>query len=275
MRVTRRGFLIGVIGTGVAASPAAWYGAVHEPNDIEVVRRKLLIPRLPSRLDGIKAVQISDLHLKQRGDLHSRLIEQVRTIDPQMILFTGDLIDDKSAIGDAVDIFGSWQPPAGIWAVPGNWDHTATDDDLDVLTNGLKNARVQLLVNTSAQVEDGLWIAGVDDPSGWHDNVGDATRDIPNAAPRILLAHSPDVVHSLADAATFGLVLAGHTHGGQVNLPFFNGAWLKDGPAREYVEGLYQVHGSPMYVNRGIGTTTLPIRIGARPEITEFTFHAG
>jgi predicted MPP superfamily phosphohydrolase len=72
---------------------------------------------------------------------------------------------------------------------------------------------------------------------------------------------------------SFGLILAGHTHGGQVNLPFFNGAWLKDGPSQRYIEGLFDVHGSPLYVNRGIGTTTLPVRIGSRPEITHLTFH--
>ena len=219
-------------------------------------------------------VQISDLHLKGASDLHSRLVDEVRRLDPAMILFTGDLIDDQSALNDAVDIFKSWQPPAGIWAVPGNWDHTATGDQLEIISNRLKDAKVRMLVNESAQLEDGLWIAGVDDPSSWNDDPREAIQDIPSGTAQILLAHSPDIVHSLEGGPTFGLILAGHTHGGQVILPFFNGAWLKDGPAREYIEGLYEVHGSPMYVNRGIGTTTLPIRIGARPEITEFTFHA-
>ena len=274
MKVTRRGFLLGAIGVGVAATPAAWYGAVYEPKDIEIVRRRVMIPKLPSKLQGMTAVQISDLHLKGGGDIKSEIVDKVRGLKPGMIFFTGDLIDNQSAMGDAVDIFRSWDPPGGIWAVPGNWDHTATEDHVDILESRLKDAKVQMLQNKSAQLETGLWIAGVDDPSGWHDDMAEAIRDIPTGSARILLAHSPDVVHGIEDAK-FGLILAGHTHGGQVNLPFFSGAWLKDGPARDYVQGMYSVNGSPLYVNRGIGTTTLPIRIGARPEITHFTFDAG
>lgn len=257
----------------MATTPVGVYGAVYEPNDIEIVRRKVVIPKLPSRLDGMTAVQISDLHLSGNGDLHAHMADQVRNLKPDTILFTGDLIDDESAIGDAIDIFRGWEPPFGIWAVPGNWDHTATGDTIDILVNRLKPAKVRFLVNESAQLEDGLWIAGVDDPSSSLEDIASAVDGIPASAPRILLAHSPDIVTSLQDN-TFGLVLAGHTHGGQVNLPFFNGAWLKDGPSSEYIQGLYDVYGSPLYVNRGIGTTKLPIRIGARPEITHFTFHA-
>ena len=274
MRLTRRGFLLGCIAVGVAATPVGAYGAIYEPNDIEIVRRRVVIPRLSSRIDGMTAVQISDLHLSGNGDLHTHMVDQVRQLNPDAILFTGDLIDDTSAIGDAIEIFGSWHPPAGVWAVPGNWDHTATADSVDLLASQLKSAKVRFLVNESAQLEDGLWIAGVDDPSSSLDDLSAATESIPSNVPRILLAHSPDIVDSLKDT-TFGLVLAGHTHGGQVNLPFFNGAWLKDGPSSEYIQGLYDVHGSPLYVNRGIGTTKVPIRIGARPEITHFTFHAG
>ena len=70
-------------------------------------------------------------------------------------------------------------------------------------------------------------------------------------------------------------MLAGHTHGGQVDLPFFNGAWILNGPSSQYVRGFYDnVNGSPLYVNRGIGTAKIPIRLGSRPEITHFTFHA-
>lgn len=271
--MSRRGFLFGCVGVGIAATPVGVYGAVYEPNDIEIVRRKIVIPRLPSRVDGLTAVQISDLHLSGNGDLHQRMVDQVRKLNPNAVLFTGDLIDDQSAIGDAIDIFRGLQPPSGIWAVPGNWDHTATGDAIDILVNRLKPAKVRFLVNESEQLDDGLWIAGVDDPSSSLEDISSAVDGIPASAARILLAHSPDIVTSLQENA-FGLVLAGHTHGGQVNLPFFNGAWLKDGPSSEYIQGLYDVFGSPLYVNRGIGTTKLPIRIGARPEITHFTFHA-
>ena len=272
MRVTRRGFLLGVVGLGLAATPAALYSAVYEPNDIEITRRSIRIAKLPSSLEGMTAVQISDLHLKGDGNTHSRMVEMVRSLKPDAIFFTGDLVDSSSAVNDAVEVFRSWQPPLGTLAVPGNWDHNA--EAVDLLSSRLKPAKVRFLVNESAQLAHGLWIAGVDDPSSAFQDLGAAIADIPTGAPRILLAHSPDIADDVK-GTNFGLILAGHTHGGQVNLPFFNGAWLLDGPSHRYVEGLFDVHGSPLYVNRGIGMTKLPVRIGSRPEITQFTFHAG
>src|SRR5207245_7009695 len=98
MRVTRRGFLLGAIGVGVATTPAAWYGAVYEPKDVEIVRRRVAIPKLPSKLQGLTAVQISDLHLKGGGDVKSEIVDKVRELKPRVIFFTGDLIDDQSAL---------------------------------------------------------------------------------------------------------------------------------------------------------------------------------
>jgi predicted MPP superfamily phosphohydrolase len=138
----------------------------------------------------------------------------------------------------------------------------------------LPAARVRLLINENARLEDGVWIVGVDDPATANDDLPGAVNAVPTAATRLLLAHSPDIVPELK-IARFDLVLCGHTHGGQVDLPFLNGAWLKDGPTRDYVHGFYSANGSRMYVNRGIGTTTLPVRVACRPELTVFTLHAG
>jgi len=270
---SRRQFLIGCVGVAALASPGVWYGAIYEPGDIELVRRTAQIRDLPSRLNGLTAVQISDLHLDRASDVHQQMIATINSLKPDLVFFTGDLVDDRSAIGDATDIFRQLHPPAGIWAVPGNWDHTA--DAVDALKAELTDANVRFLVNESAELEAGLWIVGVDDPASSMDDVSTALDGVVSGAPRILLAHAPDIADNIVDSPPFDLILVGHTHGGQVNLPVFSGTWLHRGSAgAEYVRGLYQVHGSPMYVNRGIGTTGIPIRIGSRPEITHFTFHA-
>jgi predicted MPP superfamily phosphohydrolase len=122
-------------------------------------------------------------------------------------------------------------------------------------------------------VEDGFWIVGVDDPTGRFDDLRGALDGVPDGATRILLGHSPDIVERIAHSP-FDLVLVGHTHGGQVNLPLLKDVWLSDDAARRYSAGLYAVGGSQLYVNRGIGTFPLPIRIGSRPEVTHLTFHA-
>jgi uncharacterized protein len=270
---SRRQFLAGCLGVAAAAvTPVAWYGGVYEPGDIEVVRRTARIRNLPSRLNGLTAVQISDLHLHHAADAHQHMVDMIKSLKPDVVFFTGDLVDERSAIGEALDIFRQLQPPRGIWAVPGNWDHTA--DAVEALNAEMGAAKVRFLINQSAELDAGLWIVGVDDPASSMDEVSTALEGVPDGAPRLLLAHAPDIADNIVDAPPFDLILVGHTHGGQVNLPLFNGTWLHHGASAEYVRGLYQAHGSPMYVNRGIGMTAVPIRIGSRPEITHFTFNA-
>lgn len=272
MAVSRRQFLIGsAASAAVVAVPTAWYAALFEPQDIEVVRRTHFIHGLSSNFEGFSLVQVSDLHIQRTSELHVKMIQLVQDLKPNALIMTGDFVDVRSAVGEAVDLLSNVRPSHGIWAVPGNWDHTA--DAVDDLQSQLGAAGGQLLINNSAPLDTGLWLAGVDDPSSDHDNLDTAVEDIPSHVSRILLAHSPDIVRSL-DQHQFDLVMCGHTHGGQVNLPVLNGAWLKEGPTRVYVQGMYSVHGSPVYVNRGIGTTSLPIRIACRPEITQWTLRA-
>jgi predicted MPP superfamily phosphohydrolase len=130
-----------------------------------------------------------------------------------------------------------------------------------------------MLVNRAAQVDDGFWIVGLDDPSERHDDMSGAMQGVPAGAAGILLAHSPDIVGRLANYS-FELILVGHTHGGQINLPLVRDGWLRDDSARRYQAGMYEIGASKLYVNRGVGTYYLPIRLGARPEITLFTLHA-
>jgi predicted MPP superfamily phosphohydrolase len=270
--ITRRRFALGCLaGVVTIAGPVGWYGGIYETNDFEVTRRKMPIRNLPARLDGTTAVQISDLHLHEADSTHTRMIELINHEKPHYLFFTGDLINDAPAVGHASEIFKSIRPPGGTWAVVGNSDRSA--NAVDLLQTQLQSAGVTYLTDESRQIETDLWLSGVDDPSAYLSNVRKALEDVPSAAPRILLAHSPDIVDQL-DGARFDLMLAGHTHGGQVNLPFFDGAWILPGPSSHYVKGLYNVHGSPLYVNRGIGTAKVPIRLGARPEITHFTFQS-
>jgi predicted MPP superfamily phosphohydrolase len=239
------------------------------------VRHSIAIPNLPARLDGLRAVQLSDLHLLRVREVHLRTIEEVRKLAPDVIFLTGDLVDGVAAISHLLDLLAGIEPPLGVVAIPGNWDNSAAA--VPALRKALPQRRGRMLVNQSHQLENGLWVVGVDDPASWRDDLYAAARDLPAKAGRILLAHSPDIVHSQDFWAhpelKFGIVLAGHTHGGQINLPLLNGAWLHSGLAGEYTQGFFDVYGSSMYVNRGIGTTTMNIRIAARPEITLFTFH--
>jgi predicted MPP superfamily phosphohydrolase len=268
---SRRQFLAGCAALCASAIPASWYAAVYEPNALEVVRRQVPIRGLPAALDGLRCVQLSDLHITRVTDLHLRAVQQANALRPDLVFVTGDLVDVLAAVPDVVELLRGLSPPLGILAVPGNWDHTA--EAIDGLRRLLPSAGAQLLVNEHRLVEQGLCIVGVDDPATWHDHLSEALDGAPDSAARLLLAHSPEIAYKL-DHDGFGLILTGHTHGGQINLPFLNGAWLHSGHVGPYVAGQFEVDDSPLYVNRGIGTTTVPVRIAASPEVTEFTLRA-
>jgi predicted MPP superfamily phosphohydrolase len=271
MRLSRRHFLVGCLGAGAAATSAGWYGTVYEPDDIEVVRLPLTIANLPPRLDGLTAAQVSDIHVGEVSDVQRHMVDKVAALRPDLVFVTGDVVDDDVAIGDAADLLAGFPAPRGTWVVPGHRDHMA--EAVFPLSQALAARQLHMMINRSVQLDDGLWIVGVDDPSSRHDDLAGALANVPNGATRILLAHSPDIVERLTDTR-FDLVLAGHTHGGQVNLPLVRDGWLREASTRRYRAGLYQVGASKLYVNRGIGTYYLPIRISARPEITLLTLHA-
>jgi uncharacterized protein len=269
--LSRRQFLLGCAALGATAGPAGWYGTVYEPNNVEIVRRELAMPGLPAALNGIKCVQISDLHISAVSDFHQKTIELAHALRPDIVFITGDLVDVDTAVPAAVDLLAGLSPPLGMIAVPGNWDHTA--GAVALLQQLLPSSGVQMLVNENKTLEQGLSIIGVDDPATTHDQLDVAMDGAPGNGARILLAHSPEIANRLG-SERFGLILSGHTHGGQINLPFLNGAWLHSGNIGPYVAGEFDVSGSPLYVNRGIGTSGLPVRVAARPEITQFTLRA-
>src|SRR4030081_741728 len=176
-KLTRRGFLVGALGAASATPAAVWYARVYGPRDLEVVRHSIAIPNLAPRLDGLRAVQISDLHLLSLREVHLRAIQLVQGLAPDVVFVTGDLVDQASAIPQLVELLHSLSPPLGIRAIPGNWDNSA--GAVAALKKALPGAGGRLLVNESQQLESGLWVAGVDDPASWRDDVYAAARDIP------------------------------------------------------------------------------------------------
>jgi predicted MPP superfamily phosphohydrolase len=271
VKLSRRRFLAGSLAAGAAAVPLGWYGTFYERGEIEVLRHNFAIRNLPSRLEGLTAVQISDIHLSEVTDVHRLMLDHLRALKPELVFVTGDLVDVDHAVGDAADLLASYPAPRGTWVVPGHRDHLA--EAVYPLGQALAQRGVRLLVNRSASVDDGFWIVGVDDPSTAHDDLGQALLGVPADVPRILLAHAPDIISRLG-TATFDLVLVGHTHGGQINLPVIRDNWLREDLSRLYSAGMYHLKNAAIYVNRGIGTYYLPARICARPEISLFTFHA-
>jgi hypothetical protein len=279
--LARRRFLQLLAAVALGGASAATYVRLIEPRWLSVDRIDLPINGLPPALDGKRIAQLSDLHLSQyfSPDQLVSALETVARSAPDWLVLTGDFVGDH-----AEDASGLVEPltalPIPKFAVFGNHDYWS---DRSVVEGHLKAAQVNVLVNASIQLEDGLWLAGVDDVWSGRPDLRAALRDIPNGAPTLLLAHEPDYFDVvLHEQAPVTLQLSGHSHGGQVRLPTpqadatgrYSYAPVLPLHGRRYPIGLRQVNGSFVYTNRGLGLWPVPLRFNCRPELTVITLHS-
>jgi len=282
----RRAFLrtAALASTGAAAVLGVG-GEQQAYGDPPVTRLTLRFPDLPTGLHGLRLAHLSDLHagpLVGLGTLR-RWRELTERERPELLLFTGDLVDSRpEELAPMLEAFRGYLPPMGRFAVLGNHDYF---DDPRPIWRDLEQAGIQCLENTAALVSRGdtvLALMGLQDPMASngrfrriHFGPGprpfEATRDVPADAFRICLNHRPSEWEQ-ALAAGARLTLSGHTHGGQINpIPGFSSARLI-GPR---TQGLYRDGGNLLYVSRGLGVVGLPLRIGAPPEIAILTLERG
>ena len=226
----------------------------------------------PADAPRLSLLQISDLHLKQVGSLEERLLEQVHARTPDVIVLTGDIVDRRGSLWQ-LDLFLRQLPHAGRrFAIPGNWEHWA-GIPLESLERLYATHGVELLVNRSVVFDHGgrrVRVTGLDDLVAGKPDADAALAAAEPCANHLVLAHCPAARDQLrlpsAHAPTF--MLSGHTHGGQI-APFGVAVKLPHGSGG-YVSGWYRDEGVPLYVSRGIGTSLVPVRIGATPEVPHF-----
>lgn len=286
-RLSRRRFLAaGALGLGALAVDARWV----EPGRITVTRHILgaaRAARAPLRL-----VQLSDLHLQRIGKHETRVAQQVHELAPDVVVVTGDAIDRADRLDVLDDFLGLLPLSPRTFAILGNWEHWA-ELDLDRLAVLYAQHGIQLLVNESVTVEyphGTLLLTGLDDATAGYPQISRALAGVRPTANHLILAHSPvyrdqmalaarprhvagRVVEPGTDLDRFApeYMLSGHTHGGQVQL--LGWAPLRPRGSGHYVEGWYRDARPHLYVSRGIGTSVLPIRFGASPEISMFEWH--
>lgn len=253
------------------------YAKKIEPNWIEVVPIQLTIPHLAPAFADFKIVQISDLHISKfmTEQRLNKIIQLVNQQQPDAIAFTGDLItqdtnfDPQKLAPQLTQLKPKW----ATLAVLGNHDHWR--QDIAFLKRTFSQNNITLLNNQVYLIEDGsqqLAIAGIDDPYWGEPNLAQTIAQIPENVLAILLVHEPDYIDISAKTHKFILQLSGHSHGGQVRIPWLAPLVLPY-KGRKYFAGLNQVEGTYAYTNRGLGMTGIPMRFGSRPEITVFTLH--
>jgi predicted MPP superfamily phosphohydrolase len=246
------------------------YAWLVEPYRVEVTEHTLT--EAGSTQDSIRIVQLSDLHLNAVARREQSVAQKVSELAPDLIVLSGDVIDRADRL-DVLDEFLSLIGPAQKVAVLGNWEHWSRTD-LNALRSLYEDRHgVRLLVNEVADFRFGkreLRVFGLDDFTAGNTDVS-VLQQAESSMPSIVIQHSPGWFQTeaiMAEQGRFALCLAGHTHGGQVTL-FGTAIWKPPGSG-DFSAGRYEHPMCPIHVSRGIGTSLLPLRFGARPEIAVF-----
>jgi uncharacterized protein len=269
VHLTRRQFLRGLAAAGLlGVSGTAAYASLFEITDYELTETEIFIRELPQAFENFRIVQLSDVHHSSLVSLEEvrRVVGLAQAARGDMVVLTGDYTTARRGyIEPCAEVLGTLEAAAGVWAVLGNHDHY-TDGELT--RRALTRHRIGVLDNAHTQVRrgtDALQLAGIDDWSWGYADWARALGGLDRKRPTLLLSHEPQVF-DLPETAGISLILSGHTHGGQVSLPFVGA------PARflqefKYIRGRYERAGTQLYVSRGTGVVGLPIRFNARPEI--------
>lgn len=235
------------------------------------------IPGLAPELDGLRIVQISDLHIGNglEGRRLDRMVERTNALEPDVVVITGDIFDFHPAyIDEGARGLSRLRARYGVYAILGNHDHyTGAEAIAEGLARRAPNVTLLRDEMVRLPVDAPLYLAGADDPGrDW------ASRgvDLPGLdalaagrstdGPTLLLVHRPEVFPQAARHG-FPLVLSGHTHGGQMALPTPGGRFNLASLVTGYTRGVYHLNGSTLYVNRGMGVGGPPLRINCRREI--------
>jgi hypothetical protein len=257
------------------------YGMYVEPDTMDVKEVEIKLPRLPRQFSGYRIVQFSDLHMGgwMDGGRLRKVVDLVKQQQPDLVVITGDFFNGPvwggnlvRAAEELVVELSRLTADVTTLGVLGNHDYWS---DAGEVRKALERCGVIEIGNGFYSLEregQELHIAGVDDVWYGNDDLDAVLSKLPSTGEAILLAHEPDFADISAKSGRFGLQLSGHSHGGQIVLPFL-GAPVLPRLGRKYPNGLYKVGDMWQYTNRGVGMADLPIRFNCPPEITVFTLN--
>ncbi|MHC4605807.1 MAG: metallophosphoesterase [Planctomycetota bacterium] len=267
--------------------PSAVYLAIYlacllwawliEPYRVDVTNTVVTVPEPVLGHDRFRIVHLSDLHLEGKTSRERKMIEAVHAAKPHLILLTGDYLNERESTPILADILESFDAPYGVYAVTGNWDRKFIIADIfsaEAKRRGPDAKGPRLLQDDYVLVRSGgmkLLILGQAYRS--QRTLTELLEGASEDAYRIFLHHTPDAseqIVALPPDRHVDLFLCGHTHGGQVRLPFWGAVITFAKQHKKYETGLYKVGETDMYVNRGLGLEGGPaprIRFLCRPEV--------
>lgn len=279
-RMSRRAFLsLAAAGAAGCALESGWW----ETWNPFVVKFDLPIPRLPASFDGYRILHLTDFHHSNTVpiDLIDRFVTAGRSFRPDLVAFTGDFVTTRrlqpgagSAYAEpCAEVLSTLVAPDGLVAVLGNHDN---ETGRERVLKALERSGIEILLDRGRRIErgsDSIWLSGVDDY--WTSTDAGKRLDAALAGRlpeeiNVMLAHNPDQFPEFVEKGV-DLALSGHTHGGQIVLPFWGPLFVPSRYGARFASGLFREKTSAMWVNRGIGTYLIPIRVNCRAELAMIT----
>ena len=227
--------------------------------------------------DGLKVVHFSDLHYLRvtNNDKLKEIVDEINLIKPDIVFFTGDLIDKDFTLtdkdkDDLINGLSSIKTKYGKYAVLGNHDYVK---DIEIFKDIYSNSNFNLLQNSYDIIyssnNDKLFIGGVDNYSYNEADINKVMEyfnDNSDISYKIILVHEPDYIDNILTSYNVNLVLAGHSHNGQINIPYIKNFFLPYG-SRKYYENYYKVNDTDLYISSGIGESSVNFRLFNKPSI--------
>lgn len=253
-----------------------FYGTFVSVKRVNIVNQTIVSNKIPDDMNNLKIALISDIHYNafMNKERLSAMIEKINQANPDIILFAGDLFDkpDQKAVTDEIreeliQLLKTLKAPYGKFAVLGESDHASKQLEESML-NIFYYADFELLNNSSVLLHKdsahSINLIGIDSLIKGKPDINKAMTNIDTNNFTIVLTHAPDLASSLP-LNNIDLVVAGHSHGGQIALPFIGPLFHRDG-ARKYTHGTTTVNNTVIIVGNGLGTTDLDLRLFAPPQ---------
>jgi uncharacterized protein len=265
-----------------AAAALAVYAGLYEPRRLVVRRAELALPHWPGALSGLRVGVMSDFHA---GSPHAGAgaigawVERMNAEAPDLVALPGDFLDAHFLLGGRLapervgERLAALRAPLGAVAVLGNHDWK---QDGARMWLALERAGIVVLENSSYAIEARgarFHVAGLGDFRLRHPDVVKALARVPDGEPVLLLTHDPDPFPRVP--ARVSLTIAGHTHGGQVAVPYVRGAFIPSRYGERFARGLIVEHDRRLVVSSGLGTSGPPVRLLAPPELLVLTLNRG
>ncbi|TDL35212.1 metallophosphoesterase [Jeotgalibacillus sp. S-D1] len=268
-----------LLSIGLASLSGYSYARYIEPVRLSITEIPFYSNKLPSAFNGIKIAQFNDTHIGFNYSLtqFKKHLKIIQSYSPDLIIFTGDLLHQPNQYQDkseVISLLASLEAPLGKFAVYGNHDHGGFGTT--IYSAIMEESGFTILRNESAVIsleEEHIYLSGIDEPMLGNPSLTKIEQTVKADAFHIFLTHAPDLAAQIQD---YDLLLSGHSHGGQIRLPLI-GPLVVPPYAENFNSGQYEKddgdQSAIIYVNRGLGTTRVPLRFMSVPEITMFTLY--